>query len=200
MPFASLYIQPKDVFDVIGMGGRRRIPFGTTSNLDFSLPGLVKDMRRHTLYLPSDGVHLSQLAFLSSVFANYVFPFFFSSYSSCSQTEMTSCRGEVRLNTYPQGPAGEPGSNGRRGICSVEWWDIYQRGKSNDWKNSSWHRWHSLSSGATTRGLKCGKYLCVCWWWGETEDRQIGWEGFNKKGQSGDAINMSERKKEDIKH
>lgn len=33
---------------------------------------------------------------------------------------MTSCRGEVGLNTYPQGPAGEAGTNGGKGICSTE--------------------------------------------------------------------------------
>lgn len=70
-------------------------------------------------------------------------PFFFSFplTARAAKNEMTSCRGEVRLNAYPQGPAGEPGTNGRKGICSTGGWGSYQRGKSYFWKGHWWHRW-----------------------------------------------------------
>lgn len=57
-------------------GGGYRLGRRPISAADFTLPGLVKDMRRHTPHLPPDGVHRSHFAFLSSVFANCVFPFF----------------------------------------------------------------------------------------------------------------------------
>lgn len=104
---------------------------------------------------------------------------------------MTSCRGEVGLNTYPQGPAGEPESNGERDFCSTGGWDIYQGGKYNAW------------SAATTRGLKIWKMSPLFW----PDDEEIysrgqtdgmgglGWKG-TKRGE--EAINISRWKKGDI--
>lgn len=99
---------------------------------------------------------------------------------------MTSCRREVRLNTYPQGPAGDPGRNGRRS-CSTGELDIYQGGKSNVSKGNSWHRWSFLSS--AVQHVQCGKYpLCLDMM---RRDRgQAGWEGFDVKGQNEEAINI----------
>lgn len=122
-----------------------------------------------TFRLPPDGFHRSQFAFLSSVLANCVVVFFsfsLSSYSSCSQSEMTSCRREVGLNTYPQGPAGEPGTNGRRCVWSTGGWDICQGRKIKCLKRSF----------LAQMKLKCGKCLLrfdLMW----LDRRQTVWTG-----------------------
>lgn len=113
---------------------------------------------------------------------------------------MTSCRG---LNTYPQGPAGEPGTNGRRGLCSTGGWDIYQKGKYNVWKGNSWHTWGSFvkcCNNTWTENVENVRSV-LTWWWGEIEGRQMGWEGLDEKGRGEKAINISGwKKKGGIKH
>lgn len=130
-----------------------------------------------------DFIAVSQFAFLSSVFANCVFLFFppFPLTVHAAKTEMTSCREEAGLNTYPQGPAGEPGTKGRRGVYSTGGWGIYRRGKSDVWKGHFWERETNVEN------------ICsvLTWWWGETEDTQMKREGFDEKGQSKEAINIS---------
>lgn len=167
MPFSFPYIPAKEMFE--GCYGRPevgateyrlgRLPISAADSLlNASIcPDWLK-IWGDTLSLLMDFIAVSLhslVLFLLTVF--FLSPPL-SSYSSRSQTEMTSCRGEVGLAyVYPQGPAGEPGTNGERGICSTGGWDIYQGGKYNAWKGNSWHGWSSSSNAATTRGLKCGK-------------------------------------------
>lgn len=83
-------------------------------------PGWL-DMRSNSPSLPPDRFHHS-FEFLRSVISNCGFSLFFSPlslYGSGSQKGKWHHVGG-KLKTYPQGPAGEPGTSGRRRIPTEE--------------------------------------------------------------------------------
>lgn len=204
--FLSFHIfRSKRCFKVVlyARGQSDSIPFGPFSNLSrlplihFTLPRLVQDMRRHTpprsWWVSSQSVSLhSFVLFLLTVFP----PLFFSFPPTVHAAKLKwhHAEGKSELNTYPQGPEGETGTNGGRGICSTVGWDVYQEGgKSNITSGNSLCRWTSVQQHVDWNVENIRSVLT--WWWGGVEDRQMGWEGFDERGSGEEAINKSRWKK-----
>lgn len=143
-------------------------------------------MKRRTPHFSPDGFHRSKFAFLSSVFANCVFLLFFplSSYSSRSQTGMTSCRGEVRLEYVPTRPCRRTGDQRREGLSAQRGDEVFIREENikpekvipgTDEALCQVLQQHVDWNVENVRSV-------LTWWWGEIEGTQMGWEGFWWKG------------------
>lgn len=128
--------------------------------------GLVTDTRRNfSPPLPMDliagGLHSYALVFAV---------FFFPPTSPAAKVKWHHVEKEVGLNIYPQGPAGEPGTDGRRRIWSTGGWDILPVASEKLFPGSS--LWSAASG-----GLKRGKYLLV--FWSDVDREREGWESFD---------------------
>lgn len=83
--------------------------------------GLVTDTRRNFSPLLLMDLIAGGLHSYAFVFANCVF---FPPTSPAAKVKWHHVEKEVGLNIYPQGPAGEPGTDGRRRMWSTGGWDI----------------------------------------------------------------------------
>lgn len=146
-------------------------------------------------------IAVSQFAFLHSVFANFVSPpplFFLLFLLQLMQPNwndimLSGSRAWIRTHKALQENQGPTAG----GVSAWQEDEMFIRWEEN--LANSLYRWSFLQKHVDWNVENIRSVLT--WWWGEIEDRQMGWEGFDERGPGEEAINKSGWKKRgDIKH